>query len=360
MRFISLHVAAYTLFAFIAASGAAQAQIAQIQDCPSDCPRIRLTKIGEIGGAPGEAVLMNWLGVPRPLGNGGWVTSKTHEPGVVAVYDSIGRLTDWFGREGGGPGEFRSTRDLPGPLGTTWVVDGGNQRTTVLGPNGEVEEAFSTPGHVAFSAPIDSQRVAVLGDLLWEGRLLPYRIHIMNGSGDIVNSIAAPDSIPIVREARRLYAGPTGRLYAAHSSSYAVQEWSQDGRLVRLLVRNLDWFQNGAGDRGSHLPGLGSTPLDSAGRMWAVLKRGGEELGPSRTLPRSYEEFAATVSGGTVIEVIDLDVPQVVARADLDQQPFLFPVIPFDGVFLSPAEDELGYVHFDVWKAEIVDSPGAV
>lgn len=323
-----------------------------IEACEERCGRITLTKVRELGGETRDPVLMHWRGVPTRLGGGGWITSETFERGVVAFYDSTGGYLRSIGREGGGPGEFRSTRDVQGPLGFVWIIDSGNQRVTVLGPAGQIVGAFRFSGFIGYTAPVDSERVAVLGTLFSDrDGMSTERIHILNNEGTILRSFGDPADEPVVLDARRIFLTPHGTLVATHQESYAIQEWTLGGELLRVLGREVEWFERDPGNRfAPHGPALLSSAVDSEGRMWVVLKRPGKPF-RGRRMPRG---FAARMelSGGVRIEIIDLDDARVIATQEVDL-PYLFPVLPFEGQFVSPAEDGAGYIHFDLWEGNV-------
>ena len=318
-----------------------------IEDCRRPCAGIVFERIGRIGGDPRDPVLMNWRASPTPLAGGGWVATSTSEPGTIAFYDSEGRFQRSIGRLGSGPGEFRERAySFAGPGPDVWVVDPGNQRATVLGPSGEVLREFPLTGYVAAIAPAGDGSAVVVGALMVQGKTLPGRFHILDSEGNVLESLAAE---AIARQAYGISVSPSGTLLGSHVDSYAVQEWSADGQLMRVLTRELPWFRKGDG-RQPFPPQLMQAPADPAGRLWAILKR------PVRRSPmdaiRSFGDVSALSTG--VIEVIDPGMGRVVAQG-LHDHPYLFPLLPFRGVFVTPAEDEHGYVSFLVLRAKVTD-----
>ncbi|HKK26489.1 MAG TPA: 6-bladed beta-propeller [Gemmatimonadota bacterium] len=66
---------------------------------------------------------------------GVWVADPM--AGRILRFDHEGRLVRAVGRRGGGPGEFRSMRDLEAdPDGRAWVLDRADARVTILDPAG--------------------------------------------------------------------------------------------------------------------------------------------------------------------------------------------------------------------------------
>lgn len=331
-----------------AQQGTREAHVVRIADCQSPCGEVVLTKVGVVGGEPEDSVLLGWRGAPVQLANGGWVSSATYQSGVVAIFDSTGHLVRTFGREGGGPGEFREPRAMPGPIGYAWIVDAGNQRITVLEGEGKVVGAFGLSGFIAYCAPLDSQRVVVHGTIMDGGRLLPGQIHILNNRGEVLKSFAEG---AVARDARSVFPSPRGSFLAPLSESYAVQEWSLDGELLRILVRGIDWFQH-SGRRTDNNPALLSAAVDHAGLMWTVSARP-TTTGPVDRTTRGFAAITALHTG--VIEVVDLATARVVATGEVGLS-YLAPLLPFKRLFISPAEDDAGYIHFDVWRAAV--APG--
>lgn len=316
-----------------------------VADC-APCSAIAFTRIGSVAGNADDPVLLHWLGIPKRLANGGWVSSGGFEPGVVAVYDDDGRFSHSFGRQGGGPGEFSGpTSALRGPLGFVWLHDRGNGRVTVLGPEGDVVTAFPFHGFIGYTAPVDSTRVLAIGTLQdSNGAILSGRFHLLDNNGRILRTFG---TTPMAREAQRVFMTEDSTVLAPHGDAYVLQEWSLSGQHVATYARDLRWFEPVSPGQ-LNPPALLSASVDSAGLVWSVLKK--PTTGSPPTQLRSFDDVAALAAG--VVEVIDRDRATVIARGEF-QHPYLFPIIPFDRHFLVPAEGPNGIVRFEIWRADM-------
>lgn len=319
--------------------------VTSVADC-DPCGTVVFTKVGSVAGDADDPVLLHWLGVPRPLANGGWVSSGGFEPGIVAVYADNGRFSHTFGRQGGGPGEFAGpTSALSGPLGFVWLHDRGNGRVTVLGPSGDVVTAFPFHGFIGYTAPVDSTRVLAAGTVQdASGAILSGRFHLLDNSGGVLHTFGTS---PSAREAQRVFLTEDSTALASHGDAYVLQEWSLSGQHIATYARDLRWFEPVAPGQ-LNPPALLSAAVDSAGLVWSVIKK--PTTGSPPTQLRSFEGVAGLAAG--VVEVLDRHRAVVIARGTF-QHPYLFPVVPFDRHFLVPAEGPNGIVRFEIWRAAV-------
>ena len=101
-------------------------------------------RIGLLDGAPEYSFTeINSIAV---AGSGAVYVDDAHELSI-REFGADGKFARWIGREGEGPGEFRSIAGVSIlPDGRLAAWDRGNRRITVFGTNGEYEEAIRTEG----------------------------------------------------------------------------------------------------------------------------------------------------------------------------------------------------------------------
>jgi len=101
-------------------------------------------EVFQVGGGVQDTLLQSPTGLAAD-GNGVYVADPS--AGRVLRFDRAGQLVFAEGRPGGGPGEFRSLRDVEvDDRGLAWVLDRGNARITILGPDGRVEGRLPLEG----------------------------------------------------------------------------------------------------------------------------------------------------------------------------------------------------------------------
>lgn len=103
-----------------------------------------LAEVFRVGGSLEDTIL---LGPARLAADeaGVWVGDPL--AGRVLRFDRGGRLLFASGARGGGPGEFRSIRDLAvDDVGRLWVLDRSNARITVVGSNGAIASTIPLEG----------------------------------------------------------------------------------------------------------------------------------------------------------------------------------------------------------------------
>lgn len=183
----------------------------------------------------------------------------------VRFYRPDGTYIRSVGREGGGPGEFRS---LSGPYpyhDSLAVYDRGNQRMAILGPDGGWVRSFSTtaPGgasSAALVAPFEDGTVA--GPLIvmftagasasrvsrdssvhvrftMDGELLD-TLGVFQGSEWFVRQTGTGMGVMSLAMGKRIHTAVHGTaIYVGETDSYEVRRYESDGRLVRIIHRDL-------------------------------------------------------------------------------------------------------------------------
>ena len=126
---------ALIVLAFAGAGGSPDQECAQL---------VEHGRIGLLDGAPEYSFTeVNSLAVAE---SGTVYVDDAHESSI-REFGADGKFVRWIGREGEGPGEFRSIAGVSIlPDGRLAAWDRGNRRITVFGTDGEYEEAIRTEG----------------------------------------------------------------------------------------------------------------------------------------------------------------------------------------------------------------------
>lgn len=262
-----------------------------------------------------------------------WVLGPEGPP---RIYRATGQYLRTFGIQGRGPGEFILTEDLFWTPGDSLVVvDAGNQRATVFGPEERYVRQVRTPvqmvnavvvhwpAHVLVSAHIASPSSA--GFPLHIASLAGHEARMAKSFGPD-NGLLRPGSRASTYQL--LARGGNGPLYTVSPDQYRLHSWNTDGFLLSTIQRRVSWFpDSGAARLGTPdrppTAGINAIAVDQDGLVWvfarvpsANWKRGWSRLPPgAREVRRSQLDFAALYD--TRVEVLDPTRAQVVASLDL-------------------------------------------
>lgn len=135
--FASLRTSALVVVAltFFTSEGAAQST-------PSSGTRpLRVTRDMRIDGVANSLAPVSWLAVER---NGGIVVGQPQDH-TLRFFNSTGALVESFGRQGSGPGEFRSVDRAGWLADTLWVADGRQPRMTLVSPQHQLIRTVPLP-----------------------------------------------------------------------------------------------------------------------------------------------------------------------------------------------------------------------
>jgi hypothetical protein len=350
---------------FLLAAGAA----CRASDDPVECPgcRIRLERVAVLGADGGPGL------TPRTRvvwdGRGRYFAAPTYDPGKVAVYDAGGRFVRAFGRQGGGPGEFREIHGLAvAPGDSLYVVDRGG-RVGVLGPAQEPARGVTLPDrpHDLLVAP----PYLVLAPWGLENPSAP--VQWTDAAGRPVRAAAEPDPQSRIRtSAWELAPAPGGAVWTARidGEGYRLALYGADARPRREHALAPAWLRERASlaswvgrlrsSRRQVPPGRIADFAVADGRGWVVLMRenedwaerarktaarGGREAGVVRL---DAEDVRARYDRR--VEVVDLATGRLVARARLPQLARGFADAHH---LVSHRETEGGAVVVDVWRASL-------
>ena len=221
--------------------------------------RVAVTRIGAVGG----------LGTERPdefgkvtgvvAGEDGTIYVADRQASEIRAFSPGGEFVHRTGRDGAGPGEFRSIVSL-GMLGDTMVVlDAGNSRLGLLSPSGEwlgqrMYNKVSGPDIRIFQTRSDEFSIPAL-QAKGDGLEVVYVRHVFEGALETVptrrdNSppkyfvncphgrgfaFFTPEWAPDILRVP----APEGQIAEAWSGSYRIAFLGADGDTVRVVERDL-------------------------------------------------------------------------------------------------------------------------
>lgn len=290
-------------------------EVERIQECVSPCPRIVLDSVGIVG-SPSDPALP--LQASYLAASGGLISaSLTSVPGEPPLYDSkSGEFLKTIGKWGGGPGEFIQPYPFPGLNDRLWLFDPGNTRISVLSDSGNVERSFRFHASPYSLVPLDSSRFAISGISEKGARL---SIHVYASNGEHVVSFG-PRFGKDYHGYPKIDVAPDGTIWLAHANMYRLEQWSPHGRLLRVLDRDVDWFEPWHSARWDRDATINWMQVDRAtGELWIGIA----VPDPHSPPPAYWEGRQITVSvkdsmRDMRIEVIDPRRTAVVASTRFD------------------------------------------
>lgn len=169
----------------------------------------------------------------------------------IHVFSIDGTFQRVLGREGDGPGEFRTIQALDlGPGDSLYAFDSGNARVTIFSP--ELDLVRSTRFLV-----LVKERGALVGEdgaLFINGpsplgRQKDALLHLLNADGSIRRSFEVPESEPGRRDegpwgptTRRLARGPDGHIWVNHYAQLKFEEFDSSGELLKVFQESPPWW----------------------------------------------------------------------------------------------------------------------
>lgn len=191
-----------------------------------DTPPYLLTEVGDLAVANGQVF------VAQP------------KDGQVRVFDTAGRFIRAVGRQGEGPGEFRSIASIGVRADTLWVVDRYNARVTAVDLEGRVLDTRQVQGLVVPGAGRPLTPNAILGGGFFlgvtrvEGGSAGTQsddaelVLQMDTSGRVTGKFAEHD---ITGALGRIMTGRRALHFTRPLRGSGLTRWSTDGSLVGLL-----------------------------------------------------------------------------------------------------------------------------
>lgn len=264
------------------------------------------------------------------------------DPGV-SIFDSEGRYLTRIGRSGEGPGEYREIQSVAYSAdGDLFVIDPILRRVSVLNPDLEFVRAFridGNPAQVRFLPP-DSVVVHVE-----QSRAL--RLFV---AGEQIAAFGRSEPDDQLAWFRRIAVGSDGMIWAARRGRYQIDGYRTDGRRVKTIIGDFDWFvpmeERRAGQRGGRASVV-DLAVDADNNLWLLTV----QIRPVRPHEASEQTFR--------IHVIDPEEGVLLASETLDENLIAGGFVtgaPDIRVF-TLAADENGIVTIHVWNSRMVGVP---
>jgi hypothetical protein len=283
---------------------------------------------------------------------------------LVGIYDSTGAFVGRIGRLGDGPGEYRRPGLLlHGPHDSVLIVDNDQRRMTVLSPalsyvrserlaTRAQDVARGSGGQLFINAP-SYRRDSIVRP-----------VFLFGAAGELVRAygtaIAGCRSDCSWRLARSIVPDRQGVWLVTHFFNYSAEHWSADGRMLKRLTFQTDWFSPydsllmPTPDRPPQAAVTGAW-LDEAGRLWVLGIASdpdwAEGLGAQRTGEGGRQYFPIEREDQAldgIIEVRDTATGALLASHRLDDAPYLLPAGP--QLIGRLYEDDAGWVMVELLK----------
>lgn len=349
---------ALCLAAVLVRPGAAQ-EVVRVPDEPA-CPcELRVTRTGTLSDPDGRAGLARPLTVERAP-DGHLLVVPLDRQGDLLQFGPDGVFVRRIGRPGRGPREFGAILGLaPGPADSTYVLDAGNRRLVVLGPDLELVRSRSLPVVGNGFGVTDDGSVVVLTALPRGGGVPRDRLTLLDRDLVPIRTFmpgVAPTFPAEIRAARRrIGVAQDGAIVVGHVDRYELEIWNVGGTHERTLVRSPSWFpgeleptDRGARDPAGPAPHMDPAPrIGPDGRIWTVSWIAGDDGGEAPG--EGSDDFDA------MIESVDPVAGRVIASTRLDEAVRL---ISNDGWAAAYREDGAGRPFIDVYRLEVVEAGG--
>jgi hypothetical protein len=281
----------------------------------------------------------------------------------VWVFDQEGTFIQTIGREGEGPGEYRSIRRidvLPGD--TLELFDVRLRRRTTLSPDLKVvaTESYETAGF-AGSVRLPDGRLVLRQHIRTPGRV-GFPFQLVSRSGEIVRSLGSinPEHRPRedVKYMRSVTSGPDGgSVWTVGFGDYLMELWDTTGARRAALRREAEWFEPYVLDYSGISPD-GPTPqsqvrfvkLDSADRLWVMVKKATQNwrevllANPDHVTDPSLLQKVYD----WILEVVDTHTGVLVVSQVLPHREYTR--FLGEDLIVSYREDDLGYPFLDVFR----------
>jgi hypothetical protein len=240
--------------------------------------------------------------------------------GLAYVFDSTGRFVKRVGTKGRGPGEYTdASAMIAGPRDSITIIDLFNNRTSVLSPTGQFARAFPLPIRSVLAVSLANGNTAMSGTSRALGQVgEPF--HLIDAEGRVLRSFGAEAPVPArlgTSIGKRLTASRDNSFWAAATSSYSIERWSDRGERLQSFTRTVNWFANvdtpSSGSRGTMpTPKIVAMREDADGYLWLLIQVASTNwrraLGPPKQekgVGVTYPDLREDLAYDTVVEVID-------------------------------------------------------
>ncbi|GMV06271.1 MAG: hypothetical protein AMXMBFR53_25470 [Gemmatimonadota bacterium] len=342
---------------------------------PAGCTTcaVTLERVATLGTTDGPA---SFSGGPRVVvrdSRGYLYVVDYQEPATVFVFDARGAFVRRMGRHGQGPGELRHVTVLVvGPGDSLHVLDRGNQRRSVYGPDGGW--ARSDPWRVLAERglAVGADAVALNGHDP-ANPLSPRLVQVYGLDGtrraslgtDTATSVRDPMSLLYPENRSRVMGRAAGGVWVGRPDAYRIEEWTQGGQLLRAVERRAEFFPEGlafalATPEQPPNPRLVAIHSPDPGTVWTVAHVAARDwrsgVGARIERPDGYVgyELDGDALYDSVLELWDLAGRRVLVshRVPAQLQGFLS-----NDLLWAWRQDALGIPYVDVWRLTLRGGP---
>lgn len=262
---------------------------------------------------------------------------------------------------GGGPQEVESVHAVVAGGGDTIVVFAANKVVVATARGAVVRELQRAPGRVYTATTARSGLITVASAVASQGKVnLMHTIDL--ATGRVLRSFNTVPAGPFLASEpgwiRILAASPRQTVWAGRLNQYAIEEWAADGRLLRVLARDVDWFRpwdtptraaRESDERRARVVGarLVGVAEDARGHLWtAVLVPRSTGEAASGGASAFSDPTAADDAFDTILEVVDPGTARVLASRRL---PGMYRGL-FPGPMLARLVTDVDAVRIDVFR----------
>lgn len=274
-------------------------------------------------------------------------------PALIHIFDRNGKFVRLLGRKGSGPGEYeRVQKVLLAERDRVLVLDAVLGRITHFGGNGKVIRSYPFQGgSVMHSATLPNGNFIVNADF-FSREAAGYLIQEFTPEGRSVRLFALDDqsvsNAPHKRE-RLLASNSSGQVLSMMPFAYVLDVFSPSGALTRTFRREADWFPplppssrpTGGTDKEEPSARVVAMWTDAEGLLWTVSLVPKPNWRTESPKPNQYK---------SIIEVIDLNLGSLVAKAEIPQR------VAHglgDGGVVAYGEDKDGFPWIDVFEFQL-------
>ncbi len=259
-----------------------------------DC-QLEITELVRLGAADGPGIIESATSLVVWNEGLGYLVSPMGGTGIK-VFDQGGRFVQVFGREGDGPGEFRSITDVDVIDGQIVVLDSRKRALVILSLEGQYITEHSYRFQPGRFTPVGGGRIVVTSTN-WRSRVIDHPLHLVDlSSGATILEFGAANAGGELTDVERNFGGMVqgsvasrpGTVWWGAIPNPAVQEWSLEGEFVRTMEGELPWFPaiSEFPDRSREPPPttLRSLALDAEDRLWMMVSTADPEWDEVETI----------------------------------------------------------------------------
>ena len=289
------------------AGGAQEVTVVTTSDPCTTC--IELTQETVLG-LSGEPLLPGAADVER-LKDGRVVVLYNTPADEISVFSSDGSTSIVVGRDGEGPGEYRSIRWIRSVGDYLHVFDPRQARRTILDPNFDVvsSDVYGVREGL-FDVAVSDNSSYVVNARFHDPARVGLALHAFDSNGAYVRSFDESDlpsgfgtDTNILWQLRLLHMGRDDLLWSADVYRYRITLWNAStGERLKILDRPNDWFPKYGAARLSPQPPITAIQQSSDGLVWVLLGLLAGEDDPRPTLIEVIDPGTAVVVATTILE----------------------------------------------------------